>query len=195
LTPALRRLFGPRLEEERRWPQALVGEWLGLPPPVAEGAPVTPAPPASPTTASGYRIRVRLHWRPSVWRVVELVGDQALEDLHLAIQEAFDWDNDHLYAFYLSGRQEPLTEVAAPIMEGTQAPTTDQVTLADLDLRTGQRFLYVFDFGDNLHHEIEILDVFPAPAHGKFPRLVESHGAAPPQYPHWDEEVNADVEA
>jgi len=145
--------------------------------------------------ASGYGIRVRLHWRPSVWRVVELLGDQALEDLHLAIQDAFGWDNDHLYAFYLSGRQEPLMVLATPIMGTSQSPTTDEVTLADLALRPGQRFLYVFDFGDNLHHDIEILDVFPAPAHGKFPRLVESHGAAPPQYPQWQEEVDADAQA
>jgi hypothetical protein len=39
-----------------------------------------------------------------VTRVIAMLDDQTLEDLHAAIQRAFGWDNDHLYAFFLSGR-------------------------------------------------------------------------------------------
>lgn len=188
LTPALRRLFAPRLEEERWWQENMVHELLGLPPlPAPASAPVAAATLPPLLAPRLYRIRLRLQWRRRVWRVVELLGEQTLEDLHLAIQRAFGWDNDHLYAFYLTGRQEHLTEVAAPMPEDAEPPTADDVSLAALDLRPGQRFLYVFDFGDNLRHDIEVLDVVPAPAHGDFPRLVESYGAAPPQYPLWEE--------
>jgi hypothetical protein len=36
-------------------------------------------------------------------------------------------------------------------------------------------------------HEVSVLERFPAPRRGKFPRNVESHGKAPPQYPRWEE--------
>ncbi len=49
-----------------------------------------------------YRFRVELEWREEVWRNIEIRGDQTLNDLHYAIQAAFNWDDDHLYAFFLS---------------------------------------------------------------------------------------------
>ena len=188
LTPGLRRLFAPRLFEELDWEDALVHELLDLPPrPEPELA--TVSPPRLPAPEHGYRVKVSLEWKPSVWRVIEILDNQTLEDLHLAIQRAFRWDNDHLYAFFLSGRAwDRVTEVAAPFGDA-EPPTTDEVTLADLEVQPGQRFLYIFDFGDELRHEIEILDTFPAPDGGTFPRIAESHGQAPPQYPVWDEEA------
>jgi hypothetical protein len=39
-----------------------------------------------------------------VWRKLELPSDFTLEDLHLAIQDAFAFDNDHLYSFFMSGK-------------------------------------------------------------------------------------------
>ncbi len=113
-----------------------------------------------------------------------------MENLHDAIQEAFGWDDDHLYAFFLSGRAwDSLTEVHCPFPGGdAEPPLADEVTLAELELQPGQRFLYLFDFGDNLRHQIEVVDSFPAPAEGSFPRIVQSHGEAPPQYPTWDED-------
>jgi len=38
-----------------------------------------------------------------VWRKIEMRADQTLEELHLAIQNAYDWDADHLYSFFMSG--------------------------------------------------------------------------------------------
>ena len=35
------------------------------------------------------------------WRTIAISGEDSLDQLHLAIQEAFNFDNDHLYAFSL----------------------------------------------------------------------------------------------
>ncbi len=46
-------------------------------------------------------------WLPNydgVSRKIEMRADQTLEDLHLAIQDAFEFDYDHLYSFFMSGR-------------------------------------------------------------------------------------------
>jgi hypothetical protein len=39
-----------------------------------------------------------------VWRKIELRENQTLEQLHLAIQDAFKFDDDHLYSFFMSGK-------------------------------------------------------------------------------------------
>ena len=137
-----------------------------------------------------YRLKVRLAWQRSVWRTIAMLDNQTLEDLHDAIQDAFGWNRDHLYCFYLSGKRgDTLTEVSCPPwMAEEEPPYTTEVSLADFEPRPGQKFLYLFDFGDDLLHEIEVLAMGPVPATSDFPRVSESHGEAPPQYPEWDED-------
>src|SRR5262249_23950810 len=80
-------------------------------------APRTPVSGGARSTL--YRFQVKLSWRKSVWRRIELTGDQTLDDLHDAIQRAFHWDNDHLYAFFLSGKAwDRQTEYKSPFGEG-----------------------------------------------------------------------------
>jgi len=50
-----------------------------------------------------YTFHVSLPGFGRVWRKVELAADQTLEDLHFAIQNAYDWDSSHLYSFFMSG--------------------------------------------------------------------------------------------
>jgi hypothetical protein len=199
LTPALRRLFAHRLAEgrqgrDRAWRVVLDQADDGEP----EEQPASLPAPMLPTILRAYRLRVTLAWTRQVWRVLELRDDQTLDDLHLAIQRAFDWDNDHLYAFHLGSRpNDALTAIAgiAPYGGGPflddESPVSDEVVLAELELQPGQRFSYLFDFGDQLLHEIEVLSAAPAVGDA-YPRVVESHGQAPPQYPNleedWDDE-------
>jgi hypothetical protein len=51
-----------------------------------------------------YTFHVSLPGTGRTWRKLELCADQTLHDLHWAIQNAFEWDNDHLYAFFMSGK-------------------------------------------------------------------------------------------
>ena len=37
-------------------------------------------------------------------RTLEIEDSQTVHDLHLAIQDAFGWDNDHVYSFFMSNR-------------------------------------------------------------------------------------------
>ncbi|MEZ4835277.1 MAG: hypothetical protein R2873_25355 [Caldilineaceae bacterium] len=51
-----------------------------------------------------YVFHVTLRSSGRVWRKVELTAEQTLEDLHLAIQYAFEWGNDHLYSFFMNNK-------------------------------------------------------------------------------------------
>jgi hypothetical protein len=46
-----------------------------------------------------YTFHISVPDLPDTWRRVELAADQTLEDLHVAIQEALDWDPDDDIAF------------------------------------------------------------------------------------------------
>jgi len=59
-----------------------------------------------------YRLKVELirmgfqEIDTEVSRTFEIEGKQTLYDLHIKIQHAFDWDNDHMFSFYLRNVDE-----------------------------------------------------------------------------------------
>ena len=190
LTPAIRRLFAHRLEDAEGDTAFLKRAGMTRP---SDEEWVPPFPLDHPPSAL-YRFKVALGWNKRVWRVIELLDNQTLEEFHNIIQEAFDWDDDHLYAFYVSNRTNDwVTSISRPIDFEYDPPHSDEVTLKMLDLKTGQHLQYVFDFGDHLDHDIELMHIGKLPPEGTFPRIVLSRGEAPAQYPsikdedEWDE--------
>lgn len=152
--------------------------------------PETPAPPPVPAPRPGaletYTFKVTYLQDPDVWRTIEIAGNQTLDDLHYAIQNAVNFDADHLYSFYMSGRAwDDTTEYASPFAQGRSAAG---VKIRDLGLRMKQRFLYLFDYGDEHRFEVQLLGINPDAPKEKYPRIVERHGPNPRQYGWWDEE-------
>lgn len=128
-----------------------------------------------------FTFRVCLQGYPKVWRDLELAEDQTLEDLHLAIQDAFRWMDDHLYSFFLSGRAwDRKTEIGSPWSEALQH--THQVTLENLELRARQKFLYLFDYGDGHTFDVTVQAINPHASGKNYPRVVGRQGRAPAQY-------------
>lgn len=144
--------------------------------------PLPPATEAGMTTL--YRFHVALAWKKDVWRRIEMRGDQTLDDLHEAIQEAFNWDNSHLYSFFLSGKAwDSKTEYASPYAD--QGRHADAYRLEHLPLKRGQKLLYLFDYGDELEHIVKLEAVLPGVVEKrkKYPRITERQGRSVPQYP------------
>lgn len=151
-----------------------------------------PFEPELPATEAGtravYRFLVTLEWKPDVWRRIEVRGDQTLHDLHEAIQDAFEWDDDHLYAFFLSGKPwDSVTAYESPNGDGRSAAA---FRLEHLPLHARQRIMYIFDFGDDLRHIVRLEAIVPGGARpdAAYPHVVETHGAPVPQYPDADPE-------
>lgn len=115
----------------------------------------------------------------SVWRTIKTSSEHTFEDLHLAIQDAFAFDKDHLYAFFMEGIPWSWHVLYAP---GTdEGPYADQVRIGDVELWSNQRFLYLFDFGDEWHFIVEVLEVSDEPGPAS-PEIVEKKGTSPEQY-------------
>ena len=80
---------------------------------------------------------------------IAVAGHEHLTALHDAIQQAFNWENDHLYSFWLDGQfwGDATAELVIPGAPDTDSRTAD-VPVDDLGLKPGARIAYVFDYGD-----------------------------------------------
>jgi hypothetical protein len=104
------------------------------------------------------------------------------------IQQAYEWWDDHLYSFFLSGQAgDGASEIGSPWSDTSLH--THQVQMDQLELEPGQKFLYFFDYGDSHEFDVQLLAINPAAAAGVYPKVVARRGKAPPQYPDYDEET------
>jgi hypothetical protein len=147
-------------------------------------------------------LKVKLMYDKRIWRKIEILGHQTLDDLHMAIQEAFDFDADHLYSFFMSGKAWDISdfEYYHPEADGgpieadmrkmislirgskpeLRLPATT-VKIESLNLKPKQKFLYLFDYGDEWRFEVEFLkEAFSEGAH--YPRVIDSRGESPQHY-------------
>ncbi len=140
--------------------------------------PINPNPPTGV-----YWIRAELP-NFKVSRTIELPVDMTLEDLHELIQQAFDFDNDHLFKFCMNLRNPYQGEQyydPRPEAGWSDGYPADEVSLASLNLYEGQQFLYLFDFGDRWDFTVTVVRHLPNERTGST-RLVERVGEAPAQY-------------
>ena len=148
-----------------------------------EPTPPPPKPVARPGAVLTYTFKVTYQRKPSVWQLIEIAENQTLDNLHYAILSAVNFDSDHLYSFYMSGRAwDETTEYASPYAD---RPSADQVKIGDLSLRMKQKFLYLFDYGDEHRFDVQLVGINPEAPKGRYPRIVKSHGKAPQQYGGW----------
>src|SRR5207248_7526292 len=128
--------------------------------------PSSPAlPPAAPP-ANLYVVSVYLLSGPTskkfankeISRVIEIRGDQTLEELHRAIFKAYDRRDEHLYEFQFGKRPfDPDGPNYGPAVlgpKGKRVGDARTTKLDDLGLRPDRVFGYWFDFGDDWFHQV-----------------------------------------
>ena len=130
-----------------------------------------------------YTFRVDLKYAPGIWRKIEIKGTQSLHHLHQIIVEAFERDDDHLYAFFMNNVAWDNSAEYGPPYGETDARNSMKAKINSLGLQNKSKFLYIFDFGDDWEHPLTLLSIRQETPTGKFPRIVGFKGDAPPQYP------------
>ncbi|MDR2855286.1 MAG: plasmid pRiA4b ORF-3 family protein [Methanomicrobiales archaeon] len=124
------------------------------------------------------------------YRVIRCLPMHTFEDLHLAIQDAFDFGDDHLYAFFLDGKFYSKYAVNSPFTE--EPPFADELCLGNCRLTNKQRILYLFDFGDEWTFDI-VLDVkYDTGVIDEDVKIIKSVGKSPEQYPDRDDDDEED---
>lgn len=136
----------------------------------------------TPPAMQYYRIEVRLlDVRPAPWRRFLLKKSATFENLHLAIQDACDWGNCHLYGFHESMDGPALAGIPDDDTFGEPDPDASKVKLASFFSEDGpSRCFYQYDFGDNWWHAVRLVETVSVP--GRFVRRLEAGARAfPPE--------------
>jgi tetratricopeptide (TPR) repeat protein len=132
-----------------------------------------------------HRFKVSLRDRPDIWRIIDIKGNQMLSSLHKAIFKAFDRFEEHQYSFFLSNKPyDRESEYTSPGLDtdGTGKLAT-RIRIDSVALYSDNRFLYLFDYGDEWWHEVELISVTKRVTRGSYPRVVKKQGKSPPQHP------------
>ena len=152
-----------------------------------------------------YLFKVALDYNKRIYRLIEILDTQTLEDLHEIIYSAFDRYDEHLYSFYLTRKQSRsfTTRKNAPefthplglndvalfnlFMHKKEKHDASKTKIMDLGLKEKDKMYYLFDFGDEWWHEITLLSIIETKRKQGLPRIVKKVGESPPQYPDFDD--------
>ena len=120
---------------------------------------------------------------PRIWRRFQLGADDTFGDLHVAIQDSFDWDKDHMWVFRSAGRDRRTLAGPGPSVldyESDEIPDAWEVKLTQHFRRVSMTCRYTYDFGDNWVHAVKLRQrVTSAEPFGR--RLIAGSRAAPPE--------------
>ncbi len=126
-----------------------------------------------------YQLKITLkEVKPPVWRRIQVPARTKLPDLHLMIQAAMGWYNGHLHCFTIGGKAygELNPDWDDPDMEDEMRVRLDQVAPGK-----GDRFTYLYDFGDGWEHVIRVEAVLPPKPGTQYPRCLDGGRKCPPE--------------
>jgi len=124
------------------------------------------------------------HIEPRIYRRFLLKDTASFRDLHLAIQDAGDWENYHLFEFRTRDRD---SQTIAGIVLDDDGPFLDdpppdavKVKLRSFFARTGQKCIYLYDFGDGWELDVRLKRTVEMPERFRR-RLLDGARAFPPE--------------
>lgn len=130
-----------------------------------------------------FKIKLNNITSPPVWRRLIIPGNFSFQQFHEIIQEAFGWGNYHLFTFSPGGfTTYPVitdTELYDSDEEEGKAIDSNEITVSEIFRAEGQKFSYLYDFGDDWLHTITVEKVIDI----DFPSAdcIGGKGACPPE--------------
>jgi tetratricopeptide (TPR) repeat protein len=128
-----------------------------------------------------HRFKVSLKNNPDIWRIIDIKENQMLSSLHKAIFNAFDRIEEHEYSFFLNNKPyDKETEFTSPGADATgETKLATRIRIDSLALYGGPKFLYLFDYGDEWWHEIELMSITQKATRANYPKVVKKQGKSP----------------
>lgn len=120
------------------------------------------------------------------YRHIRIGEQETLDTLHEEILDAFDFEDGHAHAFFMDDRYwSSARAYCSHNLDGTTR-LSREVTLRQLQLEEGEKFKFLFDFGDEWRFQCKVLRELEERT--DIPGVTRSMGAAPKQYPDLDED-------
>ncbi len=135
-----------------------------------------------------------------VWRRIVMPVNRTFRDLHQVLQTAFGWEGSHLYEFYIYDQNVNRTDINInhkgfhkdgfkPTMnlvcsDEAFAFGSDIPMEMDCDIQLSEyvpvKMKYVYDFGDNWQHYIDVAKILPD-FDKNYPVCLDGEGTSPPE--------------
>lgn len=122
----------------------------------------------------------KVSFAKNLWRRIEMSANHTLLDLHHSIQKAYEFDDDHLYSFFMDGKPWSYEKFTSPYDD--EGPYVDEVRIGELKLFIGQKILYIFDYSTEWHFLVDVEVIHTEGDQPREPKIIEAKGKAPAQY-------------
>lgn len=123
---------------------------------------------------------IRVSYGRSFYREIRIDADDTFDDLHHAIRRAVEFDDDHLYAFFMDNKAWSGKAAIYSPRDDLSRHTADKITLRACSLSIGSKFLYLYDFGDEWRFSCRVTSTIDLRT--QEPCVVKSKGTPPSQY-------------
>jgi hypothetical protein len=110
---------------------------------------------------------------PKIWRSFQVPKTMNLGDLHHVLQIVMGWNDSHLHSYRLSGVEYGYIDES----EKDDWQDETKVNVEDVFKRRDDSLLYVYDFGDDWQHDIEMI----GSGEGEDVHCTEGERACPPE--------------
>jgi len=140
-----------------------------------------------------YRFRVILDAQDDVFRDIEILEEDTLEDFHNSIVNAFGFDGNEMAAFYISDDEWNQGEEISQFDLGEDLGSVrlmNETTLDSVVSKNHRKLIYVYDFLSMWTFLIELADIAEIEDGRDYPNLMYVHGQIPTDAP--DKEFVAD---
>lgn len=122
-----------------------------------------------------YRLRISLRGaKPAIWREFVVPGNISLVQLHVVIQAVMGWTNSHLHMFRKNGVEYTFRYQSDNFWDEWGYTDYSGIKLSELITDCGDSIVYLYDYGDNWMHTVELLEVIK-----EIPIRAEAGGIAP----------------
>ncbi|MBU1110505.1 plasmid pRiA4b ORF-3 family protein [Patescibacteria group bacterium] len=139
--------------------------------------------------------KIQLADDKKVSREIEAVGNTTLYKLAETITRAYDFYFDHCFGFYsnIDGWYNESKEqydlfTDLDDVEPTGAKSVKKTKIADVWKKTGDKMLFLFDYGDKWYFIVTFKRVGEKITGEKYPRILVKKGKSPEQYPSIEDE-------
>ena len=140
-----------------------------------------------------YRFRVVLDTVEDVFRDIEILKTNSLEDLHNVITQSFGFDGTEMASFYVSDDEWSQGEeiVLIDMSEGvSKVRRMNETAIEDVFSQSNTKMIYVYDFLSMWTFYVELADISEQAEGVDYPNLMYVHGQLPDSPP--DREFEAE---
>lgn len=125
-----------------------------------------------------------------VSRTIQIEQHVSFVEFHEIIQVAFDWTNSHLFSFFINiSNGEPQNNVTITLKEsgmfqnfrGGLSLDVGEALLSDWFIQPHDKAMYIYDFGDDWTHEIELVQIIEKVDGVDYPICIALENNTPPE--------------